>query len=205
MSTIKPVLNRLRMLLSAVALAVVITGLPRPSLATATQNQAANRQSLAERLLDATHKRATWVAEGAGKHVVYVYFDPNCPYCHKLYLELQPYVRKGGYDVRWVPVGILMGSSHGKAAAILEAKDPSAALRRNEQNFRRHGGFGGISEDLLSSTRTDKALATNHKILATTGTEEVPEMVFRARNGGAAYIVGAPSSKELAKILQAVQ
>ncbi|MEJ2509073.1 MAG: hypothetical protein P8009_06285 [Gammaproteobacteria bacterium] len=43
----------------------------------------AGSQLAASMLADIT--QASWIAEGKGPHVVYVFFDPNCPYCHKLY------------------------------------------------------------------------------------------------------------------------
>jgi thiol:disulfide interchange protein DsbG len=62
---------------------------------------------------------ATWVAEGKGTRVVYTFFDPDCPYCHKLYDALHPLGPKQYLKLRWIPVGMLADTSLDKAAAIL--------------------------------------------------------------------------------------
>ena len=64
---------------------------------------------------------AYWIQEGAGPRIVYIFFDPNCPFSHKLYLATRAEVGKGGLQLRWIPVGQLEASSPGKAAAILAA------------------------------------------------------------------------------------
>ena len=38
-------------------------------------------------------EQAKWIAEGQGKRVVYVIFDPNCPYCHKVFVDSQSYLK----------------------------------------------------------------------------------------------------------------
>ena len=39
---------------------------------------------------------AYWIPEGAGPRIVYIFFDPNCPFSHKLYLSTRAEVGKGG-------------------------------------------------------------------------------------------------------------
>lgn len=59
--------------------------------------------------------------------IVYVFTHPNCPFCAKLWLDARPWVDGGKVQLRHVLVGILGPTSAGKAAALLTAKDPSAA------------------------------------------------------------------------------
>lgn len=80
---------------------------------------------------------ATWIAEGQGRRVVYVFFDPNCPSCQLLYKNLRTFIASHDLQLRWVPVAIVNTTSLGKAAAILQALDPRAALRRNEEHIPR--------------------------------------------------------------------
>jgi thiol:disulfide interchange protein DsbG len=58
-----------------------------------------------------------YVTQGASasKNVIYVFFDPNCVFCHFAWRALQPYV-KAGLQVRWVPVGFLKPTSAPRAA-----------------------------------------------------------------------------------------
>src|SRR5271170_5660385 len=65
--------------------------------------------------------RATYVSEGHAKgasRVIYIIFDPNCPFCSVAWKALRPYV-SGNVEIRWVPVAFLKPSSAGKVATIL--------------------------------------------------------------------------------------
>ena len=68
--------------------------------------------STAWRQLEASH----WIADGRdGARVVYVFTDPNCPYCNKLWSEARPRVAAGKIQLRHVIVGILTPTRPGKA------------------------------------------------------------------------------------------
>ena len=60
-----------------------------------------------------------------GEPLVYVFFDPRCPYCHAAYKALH-----GKVAARWIPVVVLGEPDKGRAMAraILGANDPVAAL-----------------------------------------------------------------------------
>lgn len=150
--------------------------------------------------------QATWFAEGKGSRIIYVFFDPNCPYCHKLYEELRPHVKAGGLEVRWVPVGILFQTSLGKAAAILEAKSPLKAFYKNEADWNRgNSPFGGIKPLSKPSPTTVAKLKANAALMNEAGIDGTPATVFRGDNGKAYFFVGAPDPKQLAAILKHVQ
>ena len=59
-----------------------------------------------------------------------------------------------------MPVAIVNATSLGKAAAILQAPDPRAALRRNEEHYHGESYSGGIEEDIPSS-ETEQKLRAN--------------------------------------------
>lgn len=168
--------------------------------ATDANGAAATNQQIAESILSDIHQ-ATWVSEGHGPHVVYIFFDPNCPYCHKLFGEIRPWVKQGKLQVRWIPVGILTTTSVGKAASILQAKDPLAAFYKNENHY--HNG-GGIGEGLPTAA-VSKKLKANKRLLARTGFGAVPTMLFYTDNGGAIAIAGAPPLDKLKVFLKHVK
>ena len=85
--------------------------------------------------------QTTAVTLGAGPRVVDVFFDPNCPYCHELYEDLEPWVGKQGLQLRWIPVAVLAPSSEGKAAAMLQAPVPAKALARNLKVLHAAGAY----------------------------------------------------------------
>jgi len=149
--------------------------------------------------------RATWIAEGKGPHVVYIFFDPNCPYCHQLYDDTRSWVKAGKVQLRWIPVGTLTATSAGKAAALLDAKDRLAAFHRNENRFDPSGGLGGIGESLGGTPKTEQALRVNEALLARTRFGAVPTMLFRADTGAPVLVQGAPPADKLAALLGHVQ
>lgn len=155
--------------------------------------------SVAKKMLSGID-RATWVQEGKNQHVVYIFFDPNCPYCHKLYTDTRNWIKRNAIEIRWIPVGVLTATSSGKAAAILEAADPLKAFYQDEERYARGEGGGGIDETLMSA-KTEKALKINVDLLRLSGIEAVPTMLFRNNNGQPVIIQGAPSKDRLEQIL----
>ena len=85
-------------------------------------------------LWDRLEKDSHWIAEGSdtAKSTVYVFTDPNCPFCKRLWKDAQPWVESGKVQLRHIPVGVLGQSSRKKAAYILAAKDKTQALMDNE-------------------------------------------------------------------------
>jgi thiol:disulfide interchange protein DsbG len=73
-------------------------------------------------------RQATWIAEGKGPHVAYVFFDPDCPYCHKLYMETRSRVKAGNLQLRWIPAGILTATSPGKGRRHSRRQEPVGGL-----------------------------------------------------------------------------
>lgn len=157
-------------------------------------------QRLAESMLTDIDQ-ATWVSEGKGPHIMYIFFDPNCPFCHKLYVNTRSWVKDGKVELRWIPVGILAATSAGKAAAILGAKDPLKAFYQNEDHYNRGGG---IEED-IASPEIEHKLKANASLLARTGFGAVPLMLFRANDGTPFLVQGSPPKDKLTVILDHVK
>ncbi|MEJ2360436.1 MAG: thiol:disulfide interchange protein DsbG [Gammaproteobacteria bacterium] len=145
--------------------------------------------------------QATYVKEGKGPHIIYIFFDPNCPYCHRLYEHTRKWIKQGKVQLRWIPVGILTTTSPGKAAAILGAKDPLKAFYYNENHYK---NGGGIEEDLPSAS-TDKKLKANAALLARSRVGAVPAMLFRTKDNKPYLIEGAPPTDKLPIILANVK
>lgn len=171
----------------------------------ATQTRADARQRNVSSML-ADIQQATWIRDGKSAHVIYVFFDPNCPYCHKVFEMLRPQVQSGAVELRWVPIGKLMLTSLGKAAALLEDKDPTAALYRNERDFSREtGAFGGIEEEPLPREDTLRRLNANHALLRRSGNDAVPALLYRTKEGKANLVVGAPPAASLDAIVKSLE
>lgn len=147
--------------------------------------------------------QAHWIGQGHGPHILYMIFDPNCPYCHVLYDELEPMVQSAHLNLRFIVVGFLAPSSTGKAAAILQAKDPRAAIRENEKGFNMEH-FGAIRE-VIPTPETDKILADNLKLLEESGRRIVPTLIYRDRQGKIQVIHGLLDKSGLQATLKQIR
>lgn len=164
------------------------------------QQRISLRQMMAESMLQDIGQ-ATTIDEGSGAGPIYIFFDPNCPYCHQLYLNTRDWVKDGKAQLRWVPVGILTATSRGKATAILGADDPLQAFHANEQHYERGSGGGGIDED-IPDPAIDAKLQANLALLARTRSGAVPAMLFRTKDGAPILIQGSPRKDKLPVILE---
>lgn len=142
-------------------------------------------------------EQAAWVADGANepKNVVYAFADPFCPYCNALWKASQPY-NAAGLQVRWIPVAYLHPDSAATAAAILQADDPSAALREHEQKFE-DGGIGPLLEP------GKKVLATveeNTRLMQEVGARGTPAVLYKDAEGKVRMVQGMPPLGKLPEI-----
>jgi thiol:disulfide interchange protein DsbG len=136
-------------------------------------------------------------AQGAAvKSVIYAFLDPNCVFCHFAWKALQPY-EKVGLQVRWVPVGFLKPDSGAKAAALLEASDPAAAMAKNETEFVRNTESGGVKPVERISEATAKKLAANAKLMNDFGFGGTPAIIYKDKTGKVAVKPGMPRMSEL--------
>jgi thiol:disulfide interchange protein DsbG len=186
--------SRRRLLGVAVAAGLLAGGLPAASSAASAQAAA----------LLAAMDQATSIRQGNGRHRLYVFFDPNCPYCHQLYLKLTPRLARDELQVHWVALGMLSASSLPKAAAILQAPDRLKAFETNEHDydFAANGQpGGGILPAATIEPQTRRLLQRNLDIYRSQKLFGVPVMVWKQRGGQAQMMVGVPSDQQLHAIL----
>ncbi|WP_297362649.1 thioredoxin fold domain-containing protein [Acidiferrobacter sp.] len=131
------------------------------------------------------------ITEGHGGRQLYVFVDPNCPFCHRLFQRLQPLIGPHHLTVHWIVAGFLRATSAGKAVAILGARRPLAALMQNERDFRRGKEDGGIRPAVVQGPGA-RGLALNNRLLAMTGPELVPTLVYRNTAGRVVMHQGVP-------------
>lgn len=173
--------------------------------ADSTFEWSADPESARAAALLASIDKAHWVQEGAGPRLVYIFFDPNCPYSHKLYLATRSEVGKDGLQLRWIPVGQLEASSPGKAAAILSAPDPLAAFHKNENDWDfGDSPAGGIRPLKHPDARVLRQLQTNAALMHQAGLHTFPVMLYRSSGGRAHLIIGLLPDNTLATVLRSV-
>ncbi len=146
-------------------------------------------------------EKADAVVEGArtAKTVLYVFFDANCFYCHLTWKALQPY-EAAGLQVRWVPVAYQQPSSAGRAAAIMEAADPAAALRQNESGYDTGRYAGGLAPTPTVAPAVLARLDADTRLMRSFGAPGTPALVWQDRQGLVRVKVGVPGPQDLRTI-----
>lgn len=163
--------------------------------------RAALEQKVAGPLSEQTWRRldgSTWVGDGRADapRVVYTFSDANCPYCHKFWEAARPWVDAGKVQLRHIMVGVIREDSPGKAAAILAARDPGAALLENEKAFAR----GGITPVAVSA-EVARTLDAHQALMVEMGFQGTPGILFKDGQGHVQRRSGLPQGSDLAQVL----
>ena len=98
-----------------------------------------------------------------------VFFDPNCIWCHRFFLQAERGVATGKARYLMIPVAILKKSSLPKAERIILAKVPEKAFLRNEKGFDESTEEGALPKTFPQSKKrviAGKLIAINTAILA---------------------------------------
>ena len=132
---------------------------------------------------------SNWVAEGNphAQRIVYVFVDTRCPYCQHLWQASQPFLKKGGVQVRNILVAVIRPESLPEAAGILAAKDPTAAWQRNETNF----GHNPAPTGKPPAAAVDKVRA-NTELMQRLGFMGTPGIVWKDAQGRIQVLQGMP-------------
>ena len=142
---------------------------------------------------------SAWVRDGKADapRVVYTFSDANCPYCHKFWEAARPWVDAGKVQLRHIMVGVIREDSPAKAAAILSARDPSAALLENEHQFDR----GGIKALPSISREIAAKLDANQVLMIEMGFQGTPGILFQDAQGQVQRRAGLPQGADLQTVL----
>ncbi len=144
-------------------------------------------------------EQSTWIGDGKNNapRIVYTFTDPNCPYCNKFWNDARPWVTSGKVQLRHVMVAILGPTSPGKAAAILNAGDPQAALTQHEQQH----AAGGAKPLSQIPEKIRAQLDANQRLMQQLGSSATPTIFYKDASGKLQKMQGAPSGEMLTKIL----
>ncbi|MCE7507338.1 thiol:disulfide interchange protein DsbG [Alloalcanivorax xenomutans] len=142
------------------------------------EDQAAVQKRVFE-MLEQSH----WVAEGADdpERVVYMFTDMECPYCASQWQMMRPFLQNADNDVqvRHIIVALIKPTSLGKGAAVLDAKDPQAALDKAQGDFNQ----GGIEPLRDIPAEVENALQANTILMMQLGLRGTPATLFLDPNG----------------------
>ena len=144
-------------------------------------------------------EKATVVVTGpkeGSKSFIYVIMDPNCIFCHLLWIALKPY-EAAGLQVRWVPVGFLHEDSTAKAAALLQGGE--SAFEQSQQRFDVQAESGGIKGIAVTPELRTK-LESNLQIMEQARVRGTPGIFYKDAAGHVMRRDGMPSMSELPDI-----
>jgi thiol:disulfide interchange protein DsbG len=142
--------------------------------------------------------RAHWIASGAksSARVVYVFTDPNCPFCNDLWKATRT-ARAPEVQIRYLLVAVINAESRGKDAAILESADPAAAYEKHERNYDK----GGIAPKTTWQPATGETLSTNEALMQALHIYGTPGLVYLDEHNEVKVFVGMPDPGQLRMIV----
>ncbi|MGV8844771.1 MAG: thiol:disulfide interchange protein DsbG [Pseudomonas sp.] len=142
---------------------------------------------------------STWIADGSDSapRVVYVFSDPNCPYCNLFWKQARPWVDAGKVQLRHIMVGMLRADSAAKAAALLTAKQPAAALNEHE----RAGKASTLKPMKTIAAEVQQQLDDNLALMGELGAAATPAIFYQDADGRLQQQQGAPNADNLTKIM----
>jgi len=142
--------------------------------------------------------KASWIAEGATrpKRIVYVFTDTECPYCHKLWAATQPLLAGGDVQVRHVMVAVIAPQSRNRAAAILDAANPQAALHQHESTF----GHSTVAPQPSVPAATASRIDANNALMEKLGIHGTPATVYKDADGQVRMLQGMLPADQLKAI-----
>lgn len=141
---------------------------------------------------------SSWIVEGDpdAKRVVYVFTDPECPYCHHFWKASQEWLKDGDVQIRNILVAVISPKSLPRSAAILGADDPTVAWQENERNFGKNGDPSG-----RPSAASREKISANNELMTNLGFYGTPAIVWKDSSGKIHALRGMPPDQETLRAL----
>lgn len=147
----------------------------------------------------ASMEKSHWIADGRADapRIVYLFSDPNCPYCNMFWEQARPWVDAGKVQLRHIMVGVIREDSAAKSAALLSSKDPQQALHNHEK-----AGKGSSLKPLSKIPAAIQAqLDANMQLMNDLEVAATPAIFYLDEQGNLQQQQGAPTPDKLVKIL----
>ncbi|MBJ3815391.1 thiol:disulfide interchange protein DsbG [Shimwellia pseudoproteus] len=142
---------------------------------------------------------APWIADGkaSAPHIIYVFADPFCPYCHQFWQQARPWVESGKVQIRTLLVGVIKPESAGYAAAILASKDPAKAWHDLESS----NGKLKIAPSAQASAAQADAIKGNTALMDALGASGTPAIYYMTKDQVLQQEVGLPEAEKMPVIM----
>ena len=178
------------------ALSVAVSGCSKQEPEAAAAAAAPKRTASVE-IVSAESKGFT-VGAMMSANPIYVFFDPQCPHCGRLWEASVPLQRKAKFV--WIPISLLNASSGPQGAALLSSADPGQSMADHEKSML--AGQGGISAASGIKPEMEQAVKKNTALFNNLGLEGVPFLIARnARTGTTVTGGGEMSTAALAELV----
>jgi thiol:disulfide interchange protein DsbG len=144
-------------------------------------------------------EQSSWIQDGDknAPRTVYLFSDPNCPYCNMFWEQARPWVKAGKVQLRHIMVGIIREDSPGKSAALLASKDTAQALQEHESA----GKASKLKALAKIPAEIQAKLDANMKLMEELELSATPAIFYLDDKGQLQQQQGAPSPDKLGKIL----
>lgn len=143
-------------------------------------------------------EQSTWIQDGekTAPRIVYVFSDPNCPYCHKLWQEARPWVKAGKIQLRHIQVGVIREESRAQVATLLMSEDPVAVftdmnLNKGKKTLKQEKN---IPQEIADKIDYNQSLMDKYEFFST------PSMVWKDNTGNVQFAQGM--EKDLKEIFE---
>lgn len=163
-----------------------------------TPDKSAEKQTALSSLAELQQKTSFFITgprlrqEGA---YTYVFFDPQCPHCNKLWENAQSDLVKD-VSIVWIPVAFLNDKSLPQGATILSSGNSRQTMAEHEKSMS-DGGTGIAVSSVINPAGLEK-IRTNNAIFESIGGNSVP-LVFRASSKGEILKVSGELTPEFLK------
>ena len=126
---------------------------------------------------------------------LYVFFDPQCPHCNKLWQNAQNDLVKDA-SIVWIPVAFINDKSLPQGATILSSGNSRQTMAEHEKSMS-EGGTGIAVSSVINPAGLEK-IRTNNIIFESIGGNSVP-LVFKASSKGEILKVSGELTPEFIK------
>lgn len=137
----------------------------------------------------------------------FVFFDPNCPFCARLWQTAIPTHLGGtmaGFPATWIPVSYLKPTSWSRSVAILRSGRPQA-LERNFRGFDEVAHEGAI-EPIEEGRLSEQLIMERNNRIWTSVVKATPLLVWDMKSAGRpARWIGSPAQEKLATFVSDVR
>lgn len=143
--------------------------------------------------------QSAWIPDGNPKapRILYIFVDPNCPYCAAFWKLTRPWINAGKVQLRHIEVGMLSNDSPGKAAALLADKNPEQALDLHEAA----GKTSTLKPLSPIPDQSRRQLGANRELMHLLGASTTPTIFYLSETGRLKQHEGAPTPEQLESIL----